>query len=80
MEGLKLNGLVAERVRDEHFSAPPPKKKKSSPRIQFGTAGEGGAWGPLRVKEGEGDKDKAEQKQEAKTKTAVIPDDASAVE
>ena len=47
LEGLHLNGIVEERVRDEHLRAPPPKKKKTSPRIRFGTVVPNGAWGPL---------------------------------
>ena len=49
LEGLKLNGIVEERVQDDHLRAPPPKKKKSSPQIRFGTVVTKGAWGPLRA-------------------------------
>ena len=47
LKGLDLQGLVADRVRDDHLRAPPPKKSKAGPRIRYGPTEEGGVWGAL---------------------------------
>ena len=49
LQGLHLLGKVKEWVRDNHFKAPPQKKRRPHTRIPFGTDAVDGVWGNLHL-------------------------------
>ena len=66
-------------MRDEHLRAPPPKKKKTSPRIRFGTVVPKGAWGPLREAD-EGINDKTVVTAEIESETEEVDEGKAAMD